>query len=216
MLRHLALTLTIALVFTACADRSCPENCVRVTGSIKDSTTGVGAKNLPYEVYWVKKKTIKKFELIDTGMTDANGNIDKSFPIDKDRFVNQQIFVRVLPNDEYRQAKGTIITQAIEDYKPTVEMHFTVLQTTDLTIIVKPKPTEKYPTFLLTYNYDGNEYKAHWDSTGLNKKEHKVRTAANLWTKVSAFSETRPGVLKRREDSIKCVLGKPNTITINL
>lgn len=214
-IRLLTLVVIIASLIASCNSKSCPEDCIRITGFVKDSSTNGGAANLPYEVYWVKKRTISKYELIDTGSTDANGRMDKSFEIDKGRFENQRIFVRLLPNENYLQANGTYITQAIEKDVPSAELNFTVLQSTDLTIILNPKdPDKKYPRFLLTYEYDGAEYKAYADAAGLNKTEHKVRTAAGVVTRVTAFTPNPQGILKRHMDSIVCEAGKPNTITM--
>src|SRR5688500_2916589 len=88
------------LVISCGNSKSCPENCIQLTGIVKDSFTGTGAVNMPFEVYWVKQKTVTKLEMIDTGMTDQQGRINKSIPIDRSRFETQWIFVRLLPTEK--------------------------------------------------------------------------------------------------------------------
>ena len=126
--RILAVFFFMALGFYSCKDRSCPENCIQFTGFVKDTFTSAPAAGLPYEVYWVKHKTVTKDELIDTGMTDQQGRINKTIQIDRDKFETHWIFFRLLPSGKFMQIKGTYVTEAIEEYTPSKHFNFTVLE----------------------------------------------------------------------------------------
>lgn len=204
----------------------CTGNCVsvRISGRVYDKTSGMGFKDVPVEVKWVKACIGCTSYKIAEGNTKNDGSFDFTKIIDSSFFDNYSLIVRI-PNDTnyvspfdfhsniYHQKDfGFLNLNALQ------QVEFQLFPKTLLKINLHRVQNDAFNIFSLKSIYTGYYSAGGYSVVGQQNARDTTlffRTAAGVLTKI-VYGKTLSGNQQNdRLDSIFCTQTGANTLDIN-
>ncbi|RDC64828.1 hypothetical protein [Adhaeribacter pallidiroseus] len=220
MVRVILILLLCSLI-TSC-EKECGGNCAEITivGQVVSASTNQGIEKVPIAVYWQSSgfgffnATLK----VAKTKTNKRGEFKISKTIDKARFQNYYLKVETsMPGgfiDNYGQKEK--LTEYINQYQPVADLRMMVYPEAKLLIKLVKNQTDNFNSFDVSYSYHRPYSGSGFASNSrLRDTILIVKTAADVYTRITWSKNYGPGQNTSFTDSIRCFSSKDNVFVIN-
>jgi hypothetical protein len=221
IMRNLLFGLTILLLIASCK-KDDKEHFKQIifSGSVYDSSNHVGLANVPIKVNWFATGTGAPDMVFASATTDAQGNYSIKTTIDIRRFSDQAIEIKAtVPSDfiSVYDLEHPTVGASLHGYMGGIIQlpPFGMYQKANLSINLRRTLNDNFTEFYLYYNYDSN--RDYWVFGGNNPTGSmtlNVNTAARAQIRVHWMKKFSSGATTTFQDSVICLPGASNSITI--
>lgn len=220
MLRVLFILLLVSLI-TSC-EKECGDNCaeISITGQVINASNKQGIANVPIQIYWQESG----FGFFNTTLklaktkTNRQGQFKISKIIDKAKFDSYYLKVEAdIPNgfiDNYGQNEK--LTDYISQYQSINDIRMEIYPEAKLAIKLVKNQNDNFNYFDLNYSYHRPFSAGGFQSSnGLSDTTFNVKTAPNVYTRITWRKSYGFGQTPTFVDSILCSSSKENVFIIN-
>ncbi len=224
----ISIIIAICILCNACEkdQPDCTGNCVsiRISGRVYDKTTGVGFKDVPVEVKWLKPCIGCTTYKVAEGNTKSDGSFEFTKTIDSGFFKNYALAVRIPTDTNYLSIPGSGGINNLEERFYTLDVNalqqvrFEYFPKTFLKIRLHRSQNDVFSYYNLGVLFTDNFSVGYYTVAGQQNARDTTlifKTAANVYTKVLSGKIVNSIQVNSRTDSVICTQTGTNILDVN-